>query len=143
MTLDPTPRPGPDHLTWYHLKHLADDNSFLQLLTNLYNDILDSGIWPSTFKESYSVIIPKPNKVNYNTAKMYCPIALLNTLGKLFTKILAKRINQDCAVFGLLHPSQCGGMPNAKALLHHFSLLTSRNSFPPLITTSFALCYSN
>ncbi|KAF8631380.1 hypothetical protein AX17_005128 [Amanita inopinata Kibby_2008] len=54
--------PGPDHLTWYHLKHLINDEEFLQNITCLYNDILDEGIWPSVFKESFSIIIPKPNK---------------------------------------------------------------------------------
>ncbi|KAF8627105.1 hypothetical protein AX17_006379 [Amanita inopinata Kibby_2008] len=101
---------GPDRLTWYHLKHLINDDLFLEHITNLYNDILNTGIWLSTFKESYSVIIPKPNKPHHDTAKMYWPIALLNTLSKLFTKVLTKRINQECVEFELLYKGQCGGV---------------------------------
>ncbi|KAF8628979.1 hypothetical protein AX17_005878, partial [Amanita inopinata Kibby_2008] len=78
--------PGPDRLTWYHLKHLVNDEPFLHNLAALYNNILDMGVWPSAFKESFSIIIPKPNKPHHDTAKMYRPIALLNTLSKLFTK---------------------------------------------------------
>ncbi|KAF8638448.1 hypothetical protein AX17_002205, partial [Amanita inopinata Kibby_2008] len=102
--------PGPDRLTWYHLKHLIEDNAFLSRLAALYNDILDLGVWPSAFKESFSVVIPKPNKPHHDTAKMYRPIALLNTLSKLFTKVLAKRLNQECTLSDLLYKGQCGGV---------------------------------
>ncbi|KAF8627901.1 hypothetical protein AX17_006103 [Amanita inopinata Kibby_2008] len=68
--------PGLDHLTWYHLKHLTNDESFLHTLAALYNDILNMGIWPSAFKESFSIIIPKLNKPHHDTAKMnaHCPV---------------------------------------------------------------------
>ncbi|KAF8628968.1 hypothetical protein AX17_005880 [Amanita inopinata Kibby_2008] len=115
--------PGPDRLTWYHLKHLANDASFLHSIAALYNDILDMGTWPSAFKESFSVIVPKPNKPHHDTAKMYRPIALLNMLSKLFTKVLAKRINQECALSGLLYKGQCGGVEEHSTVDAGLSLL--------------------
>ena len=39
-----------------------------------------------------SIIIPKPNKALYDTLKIFRSITLLNTLGKLIEKIIAKRL---------------------------------------------------
>jgi hypothetical protein len=35
------------------------------------------------------VIIPKPNKPDYSSIKAYCPIALLNCIGKVMEKLMA------------------------------------------------------
>ena len=102
--------PGPDHVTWRHIKlalSLPDTDSALALL---FNQICFTGTWPSYFKDSISVIIPKPNKPDYSVPKAYRPIALLNTLGKLLTKILANRLQHDAAQYGLLHRDQFGGI---------------------------------
>ena len=76
----------------------------------LFNNICDLGVWPSWFKESVSVIIPKPKKIDYTVPKAYRPIALLNTMGKLLTKVLANRMQFDAAAYSLLHDGQCGGV---------------------------------
>ena len=39
-----------------------------------------------------SIIIPKPNKASYDIPKIFRPITLLNTLGKLIEKIIGKRL---------------------------------------------------
>ena len=72
--------PGPDHVTWRHLKLAISLPETDTALTTLFNRVCSSGIWPSHFKESVSVIIPKPNKPDYSIPKAYRPIALLNTL---------------------------------------------------------------
>ena len=54
--------------------------------------------------------IPKPNKPNYTVPKAYRPISLLNTVGKLLTKVIANRIQFDAAAHGLLHLGQCRGI---------------------------------
>ena len=102
--------PGPDHVTWRHLKlALSFPDTDLALAT-LFNKICFTGTWPQHFKESVSVIIPKPNKPDYMIPKAYRPIALLNTLGKLLTKILANRLQHDAAEFNILHRDQFGGI---------------------------------
>jgi len=68
------------------------------------------GHWPSIFKESTSVIIPKPGKPNYATPKMFRPIVLLNTMGKLCEKMLARRMQFDAVRANVLHPNQLGGI---------------------------------
>ncbi|KAF8690259.1 hypothetical protein AX14_003041 [Amanita brunnescens Koide BX004] len=102
--------PGPDHVTWRHLKRALSLPDTDAALARLFNNVCREGTWPSYFKDSQSVIIPKPNKPDYSVPKAYRPIALLNTLGKLLTKILANRLQHDAAEFGLLHRDQFGGI---------------------------------
>ncbi|KAF8692400.1 hypothetical protein AX14_002562, partial [Amanita brunnescens Koide BX004] len=102
--------PGLDHVTWRHLKlALTLPETDISLMA-LYNKVCFTGSWPTHFKESTSVIIPKPNKPDYTIPKAYWPIALLNTLGKLLTKILANRLQHDAAEHGILHRDQFGGV---------------------------------
>ncbi|KAF8674800.1 hypothetical protein AX14_005246 [Amanita brunnescens Koide BX004] len=102
--------PGADHVTWRHLKLALSFPDTDASLVRLFNNICHEGVWPSYFKDSQSVIIPKPNKPDYSIPKAYRPIALLNTIGKLLTKILANRLQHDAAEFGLLHRDQFGGI---------------------------------
>ena len=102
--------PGPDNVTWHHLKAIFDMENVGVSICLLFNNICNSGTWPRWFKESISVIIPKPKKADYSMPKSYRPIALLNTLGKLLTKIIANRLQFDAAAHRLLHEGQCGGV---------------------------------
>jgi len=56
------------------------------------------------------IIIPKPNKSSYDHAKMFRPIVLLNTLGKLIEKIIAERIQFTVLKNNFIHPCQLGGL---------------------------------
>ena len=102
--------PGPDSVTWHHLKQIFDMEGVSDAITLFFNNICNHGIWPSWFKESVSVIIPKPKKTDYTVPKSYRPIALLNTMGKLLTKVLANQMQFDAATYSLLHEGQCGGI---------------------------------
>ena len=102
--------PGPDNITWHHLKAIFELEHVDHSVCLLFNNVCASGTWPSWFKESISVIIPKPKKPDYTVPKAYRPIALLNTLGKLLTKIIANRLQFDAAAHSLLHEGQCGGV---------------------------------
>ena len=109
-TTSNTSAPGPDNVGWRHLKKLALNEDFLDNVKSFFNGIMAIGHWPSQFKESITVVIPKPKKSDYSIIKSYRPIALLNTFGKWFTKALAHRMNQDSIRFNLLHPGQFGGI---------------------------------
>ena len=86
----------------------------LQALTTLLGGISSSFLslrhWPRHFKESVSVIIPKPGKPAYDTPKAFRPIVLLNTLGKLIEKMIARRLQFDAVKYSILHPNQLGGV---------------------------------
>ncbi|KAF8666187.1 hypothetical protein AX14_006530 [Amanita brunnescens Koide BX004] len=102
--------PGPDNLTWHHLKLIAGSEDVLTALSALFNNICHQGVWPAWLSESISVIIPKPKKADYTVPKAYRLIALLNTVGKLLTKVIAHRLQHDATAFALLHEGQCGGV---------------------------------
>jgi len=84
--------PGPDHVTWRHLKPLILDKACLSKVVDIANACITIGYWPDQFKESTLVIIPKPNKTSYNTPKSFRPIVLLNTMGKLIEKVISNRL---------------------------------------------------
>jgi hypothetical protein len=103
--------PGPDHVTWRLLKMiLLSDPQCSALIVSLATACLMVGYWPSYFKTSSSVIIPKPGKAAYNTPRAFRPIVLLNTCGKLIEKMVSTRLQFDSVKFGLLHSHQFGGI---------------------------------
>ncbi|CAA7270009.1 unnamed protein product [Cyclocybe aegerita] len=102
--------PGPDHITWVHLKELLKDKHVLALFIVLANACLRVGHWPRIFKESLSVIVPKPNKPSYSVPKAFRPIVLLITFGKLIEKMIANRIQFDAVKHDIFHPNQLGGI---------------------------------
>ncbi len=57
-------------------------------------------------KVSTTVVIPKLNKSLYDSPKVFCPIVLLNTLGKLIEKVIAERLQFIVASNNFVHPSQ-------------------------------------
>jgi len=56
------------------------------------------------------VIILKPNKLVYDNPKSFCPIVLLNTIGKLIKKVIAKRLQFHVVKNDFVHSSQLGGL---------------------------------
>ncbi|CAA7270660.1 unnamed protein product [Cyclocybe aegerita] len=102
--------PGPDHITWVHLKELLKDKHVLALFIVLANACLRVGHWPCIFKESLLVIVPKPNKPSYAVLKAFRPIVLLITFSKLIEKMIANRIQFDAVKHDIFHPNQLGGI---------------------------------
>jgi len=51
-----------------------------------------------------TVPIPKPSKIDYQVAKVYQPISLLECCGKLLERIISKRVLLDAAYFHLFPP---------------------------------------
>ena len=54
--------PGPDHITWVHLKWIVAAPGCLDVFSTLVNACLWVGHWPWHFKDSVSVVIPKPGE---------------------------------------------------------------------------------
>jgi len=53
-----------------------------------------------------SIIISKYNKSVYNNPKAFCPIVLLNTIGKLIEKVISNKIQVHLIISNFLHPNQ-------------------------------------
>ena len=102
--------PGPDKVTWHHLKHILKQEECLLNIINIANACINLGYWPNYFKYSSMVIIPKPNKPKYDHPKTFCPIVLLNTLEKLIKKVIAERLQFIVADNNFIHPSQLGSL---------------------------------
>jgi len=65
--------PGPDRVSWKHLKCVIKDNLYLNTIVNIANTCINLGHWPSHFKILSLIIIPKLNKTFYNSPKSFCP----------------------------------------------------------------------
>ena len=63
--------PGPDHITWCYLKSILADDICAFGILSLANSCITLRHWPRHFKESVSVIIPKPGKPAYDTPKAF------------------------------------------------------------------------
>ena len=62
---------GLDKLSWRHLKEIVKNKECTNRLINIANICIDLGYWPSHFKTSSTVIIPKPNKASYDLLKLF------------------------------------------------------------------------
>ena len=102
--------PGPDKLSWSHLKTILKHNKCLTNIINIANTCTDLSYWPSHFKRPATVVISKPNKQWYDSSKSFRPIVLLNTLGKLIEKVIGKRLQFQVASNNFIHPSQLGNL---------------------------------
>ena len=56
------------------------------------------------------IIIPKPNKVSYNSLKMFQPIVLLNILEKLIEKVISKRMQVQAISLTFIYSNQVEGL---------------------------------
>ncbi|KAB5587427.1 RNA-directed DNA polymerase from mobile element jockey [Ceratobasidium theobromae] len=64
---------------------------------------------PNCLKNALIAPIPKPNKFDFASPKAYRPISLLETLSKLFEKIMAVRFTALSGLHRLIPPEQFGG----------------------------------
>jgi len=102
--------PGLDKLLWNHLKIILTDDVYITNIIKIANACIDLEYWPNHFKSSSTVIIPKPNKLLYDSPKSFRPIVLLSTLGKLIEKVIGERIQFYVVANNFIHPSQLGGL---------------------------------
>ena len=101
--------PGLDKLSWSYLKAIVKDREWTNKLINITNTCINLGHWPSYFKMS-TIIIPKLNKILYDSIKSFCPIVLLNTTGKLFKKMIGEWLQFLLISNNFVYPCQLGGL---------------------------------
>jgi hypothetical protein len=81
LTSSPKKAPGPNTITFACLRHAY--TAIPHHFNTLYTTLLAVGYYPQAWRQSTTIVIPKPNKPDYSNPKAYRPIALLNCLGKL------------------------------------------------------------
>jgi len=102
--------PGPNKLTWSHIKSIMRDNDCLLKFVDIANLCIELGHWLSHFKTSNIIIISKPNKSTYDSPKSYQLIVLLNTIGKLFEKMIGEQLQFHTISNNFIHQSHLGGL---------------------------------
>jgi hypothetical protein len=101
--------PGPDGIPNVVLKRCI-----AQLVDRLYfifRAVFELETYPDEWKESITVVLRKPGKPSYEQPKAYRPIALLNTIGKLLSSLIADDLSHFCETRGVLPRTQFGGRP--------------------------------
>jgi hypothetical protein len=108
-TIAPDKAPGPDSIPNRFLRECRD--VLAEPLAKLFQDCLQRSYHPMPFRHSKTVVLRKPQKPTYDVAKAYRPIALLNTLGKVLEKIVARRVSALAEEHDLLPTTLMGARP--------------------------------
>ena len=107
--LKPYKAPGLDGIQNVVLKECAD--IIINNLCFIFKAILELNAYPSRWLKSLTIMLHKPGKPKYNVAKLYCPIGLLDTIGKLFSTLVAADILFLAEKHQLLLATQFSGWP--------------------------------
>ena len=84
--------PGLNKILWKYIKTVVKSTECLKNIINIANVCINLEYWPLHFRSLLLIIIPKLNKIFYDSPKSFCFIVLLNTLGKLIEKVIGGRL---------------------------------------------------
>ncbi|CAH2208798.1 jg5228, partial [Pararge aegeria aegeria] len=97
--------PGPDSINNKTLKLLPGE--IINLLVVIFNTFLAHCYFPDSWKEANVIGIPKPGKPR-NLPTSYRPISLLNSLAKVFERVILNRLKAVVEERKLLNDQQFG-----------------------------------
>ena len=106
-TTSPDKAPGEDKIPSRILYEAIQE--LKEPLTRLFNHCLITGYCPAYFRRLITVALRKLKKGDFKDPKMYRPIALLNIVGKVMDKVLAKQMLFMVDAYGLLPRTYTGG----------------------------------
>uniref|UniRef100_A0A1X7V0K1 Reverse transcriptase domain-containing protein n=1 Tax=Amphimedon queenslandica TaxID=400682 RepID=A0A1X7V0K1_AMPQE len=114
--------PGPDKISYFHLKNLPSTHHFLATLFSKI--ILPCHKAPSSWCVGNLILIYK--KGDITCPSNFCPIALTSTVGKLFHCILANRLERYLLQNGYINPNlQKGFISGVDGVLENILSLNS------------------
>ena len=96
---------GPDEIHYEFLKQLPSCS--LDFLLQAFNEVWDSGKFPTSWKQATIIPIPKPGKDNTDPSN-YRPIALTSCLCKTLERMINTRLIWFLESNGLITNFQCG-----------------------------------
>jgi hypothetical protein len=111
---------GIDGISGEFFKYSSPD--IVIFLTNLFNNIFDTGEFPSSWSEA--IIHPVHKKGDTTSPDNYRGISLLNISCKLYTYILNKRLTSFAEENNILNESQAGFRKQYSTVDHIFTLLS-------------------
>ena len=83
----------------------------IKRLTKIFQAIIELDIYYDPWREFTTVVLRKPSKPSYEAPKAYRPIALLSTIAKTLTSIVAENISNIVESRHLLPKTHFGGRP--------------------------------
>ena len=107
--LKPYKAPGEDGIQNIVIQRCVD--TVIDYLYYIYRAVLELDKYPSRWLIILTIVLWKAGKAAYNVAKSYHPIGLLDTLGKLFSALVAVDLSYIAEKHNLLPPNQFGGRP--------------------------------
>lgn len=106
--------PGPDLITQEIIVRAY--TAIPEVFYIVYSILVNQGYHPKCWKKATGFILKKPQKPDYSKPKAYRVISLLNCLGKVSERILARRLSHLAETTTLLHDSQIGSRLKKSAI---------------------------
>lgn len=134
--------PGPDGVVNEFLKVIIRADS--RRITKLFNRCLWEAHYPEQWKTSNLVLIQKPRRPPDGPSS-YQPLCLLDTLGKLFEKILARRLTHYLEATEALENAQYGfrGKKSTIDAIRKLQTIVEDNNVKGRVVGMLALDMSN
>lgn len=135
----PLKSPGPDRIqnwVWALAWDVVTDH-----VIALFSAITSMGFIPLRWKVARTAMLAKPGKDDYTQLGSYRPIALLNTLAKIYEKALASYMSQVAESNQILHAGHYGARPNRssqEALVHLVSWVKAQGRAGRMVGAIFA-----
>src|SRR6202522_1076796 len=107
--LSPHKAPGPDGIPNIVLQKCVD--IIISRLIRIYRAIMDFNLNYGPWKEFTTVVLRKPSKPSYEVPKAHRPIALISTMAKVLTAIVAENLSKVIERHHLLPKTHFGGRP--------------------------------
>jgi ribonuclease HI len=101
--------PGPSQTSYQTIKWAWAHEKGKYLISHLIKKSLASGYHPKLWRKATAVALRKPNKPDYSKPRAYRLITLLECLGKLLEKIVARHLTFLAGDLNLVPPNQFGG----------------------------------
>ena len=108
-----------------------------KVLIDIFNLSLETGSW--YWKKQDVCFLKKPGKASYLDPGAYRPICISSYIGKLFEKILEKRLRYHCNLHDILDDTQEGFCPNRSTTRYLFKLLSNLEEAKKKKLTSMVL----
>ena len=99
--------PGPSEINYTAIRWTWETAP--ETLFFLFSKCIEIGHYPNPFKHSNTLVVPKPGKNDYSNPSAYRPIQLIECLGKVLDKVVARCIQYEVAQGNLVPHSQFGG----------------------------------
>src|SRR6266481_1308585 len=82
-----------------------------EYLLHIYRAVFTLNTYSDKWQIWDTIVLRKPSKPRYDVPKAYRPIALMNTMGKVLSALVAEDLNYMCERYSLLPDNHYGGRP--------------------------------